>query len=371
VLGVLVVMAFRLRGRTPTLGTTASAAALAAALATAEALGSHAAALRPSSTPVPADAAHVLSASVWMGAVAALILALWPTPGFTIRDAATLAVGIRRRFAVLAGAGAVIVAITGLYAAGRQVASVDALLLTLYGRTLLAKTAVVALAGVFGACNFLLLRQLATGGRRRLVRASIVAEATVGGAAFLAAGVLTAAAPARGPSFAPPRPVVPVTLSRQVDDLILTVTVRPNRPGTNTIGIEAASTRRPPPAPIDALRFRLGSSSGTAAFPRSVGGGGWLTPAALERPGDERIDVIVTRGGHRLVVPFGWRVDPTDPARRVVVSSRRLSPIVNRAALLLLVAAPICAALALAAARPARSRPRAAPDSASRLEGFS
>ena len=373
VLGALVVVALRLRGRAGgrRRGTTAAAAAFAVALATTEALGSHAAALRPASTAVAADAAHVLSASVWMGGVAALVFALWPTPGFTLRDATAVAVGIRRRFAVLAGAGAVVVAITGLYAAGLQVSSVDSLLLTLYGRTLLAKTAVVTVAGAFGACNFFLLRRLATGGRRRLVRATIVGEASVGAAAFLAAGVLTAAAPARGPSFAPPRPVVPVTLSRQVDDLVLTVTVRPNRPGTNTIGVAAASTRRPPPAAIDAVQFRLGGSRGVAAFPRSVGGGGWLTPAALERPGDERLDVVVTRGGHRLVVPFGWRIDPADPARPVVVSSRRLSPIVNRAALLLLIAAPICVALAVAAARPARSRPRAAPDSASRLEGFS
>src|SRR5262249_41201836 len=154
-------------------------------------------------------------------------------------DAAALA----RPFAVLAGGSFLVVALTGLYAAGLEVTSIDGLLTTLYGKTLLAKTAVVGVVGALGGANFVLLRSR----NPPATRATIAAEAGAGALVLLAAGILTASVPARGPQFAAPRPVHAPTLVHQADDLLLTVNVTPNRPGTNTFKVQAISVLRPPP----------------------------------------------------------------------------------------------------------------------------
>jgi copper transport protein len=232
-----------------------------------------------------------------------------------------------------------VTAVTGLYAAGLQVASVDALVTTLYGRTLIAKAALVCLASMLGAANFALLRLV--GRSRSLLRMTIVGEAAVGVGVLLAAGVLTSAAPARGPQFAPQRPVVAAIVARQIEDIVVTASVRPNRPGLNVINVVAASTRRPEPAPIRAVSVALGG--GRVPLKR-VGGHGWLGTVSLQRPGAARMTVIVRRSGRELAAPVGWTVERTDPARAVVVSSRKLSTIVDPAALVVLLAAAVTAA---------------------------
>ncbi len=134
----------------------------------AHAATSHAAALDPKSPgAVVADAVHVLAAATWLGGVAALAIALWPAGAIGRTEASALARGCSRPFAELAAVGVGLVVATGLYSAGRQVASVDALLTTDYGHMLLLKTGVVVLVLGFGAANFALLRSPA---RSRLGR---------------------------------------------------------------------------------------------------------------------------------------------------------------------------------------------------------
>ena len=55
-----------------------------------------------------------------------------------------------RRSPWLAGGALLVAVLTGLIAVGTQVASVDALLTTNYGESLLAKSALMAAAGLFG-----------------------------------------------------------------------------------------------------------------------------------------------------------------------------------------------------------------------------
>src|SRR5262249_38484989 len=129
-----------------------------ALVAVCEALSSHSASV--SGVAVAADAMHLLSAALWLGSVAALAVAIWPRGVVGRTDARVLVAEGRWRFAVIAAAGAVGAAVTGLYSAGREVASVDALLTTFYGRALLAKTAAVTLAVLLGAANALLLRRV-------------------------------------------------------------------------------------------------------------------------------------------------------------------------------------------------------------------
>jgi copper transport protein len=327
-LAVLTVLALDVRE--PRLSARAAAVAVPAALglAAVDALGSHAAALPDRGGAVAADAAHILGAGLWLGALSALAFALVPIRGFRRVDAHAVARAVRGPFATLAGGSLLVVALTGLYSAGVQVASVDALLTTLYGRVLVVKAAIVLLCCGLGAANFLALRML---DRRRLARAlriTIGVEAVAGACALLAAAVLTASAPARGLVFGQPRPVRAPTLAAQVRDVVLSVTVSPNRPGVNLVRVVAASSRRPAPAAISGVSVR-----GT---PLRRVGGGWVGSVRLQAPGDASLAVLVRRAGASFAGRINWRVDPADPSRPVRFSSRRLASLVDPALVLVL-----------------------------------
>jgi copper transport protein len=314
-----------------------AAGALIAALAVTRALGAHATSVEPSAVAIAAHAAHVFAAAVWVGGVLALALAVATARG----GAGPLLRAIRRPFAWTAGLSVLALAVTGLYAAGAQVASVDALLETFYGRTLLAKTALVLVAVGFGLGNALLLRRGAASARL------LLAEAAAGVEILLAAAVLAASSPPRGPEFgassAAPTPLVVRTLG----DVLVTATVRPNRPGANLVSVAAVSTRRPPPAPIDRVLLRRGTA---LVALRRVAPGRWTGGVAFEQEGRRELAVVVERGGRRLTAAFAWAVAAPDPARPVVVSARRLAPLLDGAALALLLAAAAAAAV--------RRRPR-------------
>lgn len=347
VLAVLLLLALRLRARAPAVPAKAAAvAALAAsALAGISAVGSHAASLPHWHAAVIVDACHVLAASIWIGSLVALTIAL-----LTADDARPLATVIGRPFARLAGGSVVVLVLTGLYSAGLQVVSVDALLTTLYGRTLIAKSLLVVVCGSLGAANFLALRAL---NRRRLARTARVTlgvEAVAGAGVLLAAAVLTASAPARGPEFAAPRPVNAPTLAAGAADVVLSVTVSPNRPGANVVSVVAASSRRPAPAPI------LGIRTGGWTL-HSVGGNRWLGTIDLRSPGDTALPIRIRRAGSELATQVGWRVEPVDRSLPVRYSSRRLAPLTD-GVLVALLAALAAAAGALLYRLPLLHLPR-------------
>jgi copper transport protein len=141
--------------------------------------------------------------------------------------------------------------------------------------------------------------------------------------------VLTASAPARGPEFAAPRPVSAPTLAAGARDVVLSVTVSPNRPGANVVSVVAASSRRPAPGPI------LGIRAGGWTL-HSVGGNRWLGTVDLRSPGDTSLPIRVRRAGGALSTRVGWRVEPVDRALPVRYSSRRLAPLADGALVALL-----------------------------------
>jgi copper transport protein len=277
------------------------------------------------------DACHVLAASIWIGSLVALMIAL-----LTAENARPLATVIGRPFARLAGGSVVVLVLTGLYSAGLQVVSVDALLTTLYGRTLIAKSLLVVACGSLGAANFLALRALNRRRLARIARVTLGVEAVAGAGVLLAAAVLTASAPARGPEFAAPRPVDAPTLAAGAADVVLSVTVSPNRPGANVVSVVAASSRRPAPAPI------LGVRAGRWTL-HSVGGNRWLGTVDLRSPGDTALPIRVRRAGSELSTRVGWRVEPADRSLPVRYSSRRLAPLTDRVLLALLAALAVAA----------------------------
>ena len=163
--------------------------------------------------------AHILAGCLWVGGLIVLALVL---PGLERRDVLeTLA-----RFGRLAAAGVAVVVVTGLYGAGRQVASLDALLSTTYGGSLVAKIASVGATGALGLLGLLAVRRLRPS--MRLLRAEAVAAVGM----LVAASLLLSSAPARGPQFAPVARADRGTAlaSGYADDLLVDVSRRPIDP---------------------------------------------------------------------------------------------------------------------------------------------
>jgi copper transport protein len=307
----------RATGR-PVLVALAGAAVAVSAL---DALRSHAAAARGGSVPVAALAIHLLSASVWLGGVAALAVGLACARADGAR---ALAAACRGRFAVLAVGSAALVATTGVYQAGVEVTSLDGLLVSFYGRVLLLKTALVAVVLGLGTLNFMRLRR-----RGRLSSRLAVAELTAGALVLLAAGTLAASLPARGAQWGAPRPVRPVTIWAQQQDLLVAATIRPNRPGRNLVGVVVASSRRPAPAAVRQVSVRS-PGGGPLPLPQYASGR-YVGSINLPGSGAGVLDVVVRRAGHDVPARLRWRIETPDPARATVFARLRVSAIANPA----------------------------------------
>ena len=325
--GIAVALAAR-RPRAAVVAATGAAAALA--------LGSHAAAY--GLVPALVIAVHLGCASLWAGTVMAAAIA--------VRRRA--AAGLLRRLApVLAPAVAGLV-ITGLLALGRHVVNVDALLTSTYGRFVLAKTVLLVAAGAMA----LTARRAVAGRRSGVARRAVLGEAVLLALALGGAAALAAGAPARGPQFAPPAQAAPSVIeTRQIDDLIVSVQVKPNRPGANFVAIRVIDTRRPALAPVTGVRLTV---PGLATDARPSGEDEWqVAGLKIARAGALDLRVDVDRPGLPVSAAVRWTTGGAPAAARPVVSRRRLGPFATPLALALL-------ALLLAVAVGYRRRQRTA-----------
>jgi len=337
--------------------------ALGVILMAVQALTGHAAALAPhTALAVAADALHLLAAGAWVGGLLALVVGLFPLLKQNRAHFGALLRAGWGPFGRLAALSVGVLAATGLYSLGRQVASLDALLTTLYGRALLGKIGLMLAAGALGLLNALLLHPRVAAPLARLLRrpagwtpvsphrlpALVLAEASLGLVVFLGAGLATASPPARGPAFAPASQAVSSTASQSVDDLLVTFSAQPNRPGQNVFTVRTASTRRPPPAEVMRVMVRftfLGQDMGRASAEAGLIepglyqlGGNYLSLA-----GPWQVEVAVRRRGlEDSVAHFDWTVAAPGPARPALLSDRPWEPWLIRAA-----AAVVGAVLAL------------------------
>jgi copper transport protein len=336
-----------------------SAAALVLAIAGIEALGSHSVALESArAAAVAAYSLHVLTALLWLGALPALVLVLVPrVPGLPPREVVR---ACRGPFSTLIVISVTVLVVTGLYGAGRQVPEPGQLLSTSYGRTLLLKTALLAVVGGLGLVNSALLHGRRLDRPARLVRAPgggapsrrlIIAEALIGAVLLAAAGLLAETAPPRPAAPAVP-PATPLTRDTTVGDLVVSVSATPNRPGVNGFTVLAASSRRPPPAPIDRVTLKLGRSgeSGTLSL-RQIEPGRYFGTGRLDSAGPATITAVVRRAGERLTVTMPWRVSPRAVPPTVPRPEYRLAPYLNAIALCVLVLALIAGALRIVVRR--------------------
>ncbi|MEU4191728.1 copper resistance protein CopC [Kribbella sp. NPDC026611] len=285
-----------------------------------EALGNHAAALPSARTfALAATAVHAFAGLLWLGAIPALLVVLWRGPRAEVI----------RRFSVLAAGSVLLVLVTGLYSAGREVATIGSLVTGTYGQLLLLKTALLVGMGALGLLNAWRLR------RRSVPRRTIVAESSVGAVLLVAVAALVGQAPPSTTSAtAPPE----VTRSGFVQDLVVTVSATPNQPGVNWLTVLADSSRRPAPAPLDSVDLRIGDQTTRL---QHLTGARYFATYRADSTGAVRMVAVLHRGGQEYAVPIDWQV--SSPAARSA-PGRRLAPYVDGAALALLeIGIAVCA----------------------------
>ena len=303
------------------------ALALLVPVAIAEAASGHMASL--DAVAIFAMAAHILAAGVWVGGLIVLAVVL---PGLERRDV----LDTLRRFGKIAAASVAIVVVTGLYSAGRQVASLDALLSTTYGWSLVGKIALLGATGALGLLGFTAVR------RRRPSLPLLGAEAAAATGMLIAASLLLSSAPAQGPQFAPAPPTIAGTklATGQAADLLVDLAATPNRPGQNFVTATILDTERPPPAPLRrvTLTFSRGTQTFTARATR-LGANRWQAGTQLSEPGDWRISVAVERRGlPRATFATPWTVSsalPAPGARKARYPQQSLEPILTALAIAL------------------------------------
>ncbi|MEU3445777.1 copper resistance protein CopC [Streptomyces thermolilacinus] len=122
-------------------GLAVGGAIVAAGTAGTWALSEHASTGVQTALAMPLDVLHLLAVAVWLGGLAALLVALYRAP--------SIERGAVERYSRLAFGAVVVLAVTGLYQSWRQVGTWTALTGTAYGRLLLVKVGLVAvLVGV-------------------------------------------------------------------------------------------------------------------------------------------------------------------------------------------------------------------------------
>jgi copper transport protein len=176
-----------------------AAFALAVLLASGLSLSGHASEGPYAELAQLADWVHLVAAGLWAGGVIALVACVWPLAGELRRTAFA-------RFARLATVLVALLLAAGSYLAIVRLPAPSDLWEESYGRVLLVKLGLVALALAWGGFHHVVVRPaLARGGRDRFaarVRHSLLGEAAVAMAILLVAAVLVGSEPppAGGPA---------------------------------------------------------------------------------------------------------------------------------------------------------------------------
>lgn len=302
------------------------------------ALLGHSGAAKPLSVArVAADALHLTAAGTWTGMLVLAVVIVVPL----LRAGAEAAAAARfvlRRYAIPAAACLTVMAVTGLYLASDVVGSVDAAILTLYGRALLLKLVLVGIATSLGLVNALRIRRgLASASALR----TITAESLVALLVVAMAAILTSGQPAREPRFirTPTSSAVPV-VDGGVADLQEAVAVRPNQPGRNVVLVDVFDTRRPSPGPVRTVAVTVIGADGVRSDPvhaKLLADGRWSAPIDLNASGPVKLDVEVGRAGlPALDKVFSWTVaGKSEMSRQPVISMAPLRSPLRTAAIVL------------------------------------
>lgn len=216
-------------------------------LAIAPALAGHASIESPTGVFFPSDVLHVLAASVWVGGIACLLIAL---PAATRKlppaQRSRLLLAALTRFSPLALGSVVAIALTGAIQAYIDVRSVDGLVHTAYGQIVLIKAALLlALIGLGWVNRERVIPMLG-----RVVRAGsspggvgVLARRAMRGELALMLGVFVATATLI--AYAPPIDAAtgPFSANTRIGPAEMELTVEPARAGPNTIHLYLIDAR--------------------------------------------------------------------------------------------------------------------------------
>ncbi len=275
---------------------------------------------------VVAAAAHLVSAGVWVGGLALLVIGLWPVMRRGPRRQA-LAIGTAwRSFSPRAAGSTVLLAASGLYEAGRHVDGPDSLTASAYGLALLGKVVLVAIAlGLAGYHTLVVNDRLASRVGRRIGRgaswrprrrpftSTTALEAMVLVAAVGLAAVMTSVPTTKEVVAA--ANAVPNRLAETLDGTFVTFEALDDAPGRTRLVVRAASVTRPDPGPIETALVTLpAAGTGTRDVPLDAVEPGHWEGVTAEPAGDVwRVDVVLRRASAPdVVAPFSWH-RPADP----------------------------------------------------------
>ncbi len=282
----------------------AGAGLLAAGSMLADVLAGHAAAgPDPWRWPNIADQwAHFAGVGVWLGGLAALLVALGNAPG----DATAAA----RRFSSVAGIALGATALTGVLRAVDEVGRWSALLTTDFGRLVLVKAAFLVLLAALGAVNRYRSIPAVLATLRGLRRVGGV-ELAVAAAVLAVTGILT--------SLAPPRLVqeaaqavsaIAVDGSDFATSVRVHLEITPGYPGQNRFVARIADydTNEPVTAARVSLRFadpqRPGVGTSVLSLTRAADGTYLGQGTNLSLEGQWSITVLIERGLQSVEVPL-------------------------------------------------------------------
>ncbi len=229
-----------------------------------QSLLSHSAAEAQWLLPTLADWLHLSAAAIWLGGVVMLALVVAPaalTDRTYLKD---LGASIMR-FSPLAIGSVIVIYLTGIAQSIHFVGSPEALLLTAYGRVLLAKIILGIVMIGFGAFyqRYVAPRigaaeDKASRSAKRF-RTSILAEAAVGLLLLAAAGTLTALPAGRD---VVPDPATRVSImTRSADDLELSLGVTPSGVGDNQFAVRLVDANGNPVPGIQKVVLRFNNLS--------------------------------------------------------------------------------------------------------------
>ena len=345
------------RGSIPRLARSAAIAAGAAGACAGTALLGHSASGNGLQvTRVVADAAHVAAAATWAGTLLVfLMLRLSPVGRGTVPT--PVARGFLRSFGRPAAACVGVMVVTGIYLASGVVGSVDAALLTTYGRILLAKLTLVGLIGALALINHRRVRASGRGVGRTVALESILAIVVLGLTALLTSGQ-----PALESQFvSASRPATVPVLDSSVGDLQEALAIRPNQPGRNVAIVDIFDTRRPAPAPVRRVLVTFTGLDGSPLGPVSadrLSDGRWSVATNLAAPGSTSVEVTVQRAGLTDATHvYRWTVGGgLSTTHRATVSTRPIGPALRTIALWLM-AILVLSLFVIFGAKRFRSRP--------------
>jgi copper transport protein len=279
------------------------------------ALAGHASIESPVAVFFPSDALHVAAASIWVGGIACLLVAL---PGATRRlegpERATLLLAALARFSPIALGSVVVIAVTGVTQAYIDVRSLNGLLHTTYGQLIVVKTVLLICLIGFGWVN----RQRVIPALGRIVGdgrspagVGLLARRTMRGELALMLGVFGVTAALI--SYAPPIDAAtgPFSANTSIGPAELEITVEPAKVGLNTIHLYLIN------ATTGSQFTATKELTATAKLP-SKGIGPLILKPILAGPGHYVFDSTVLSPGGTWEIEFIDRVSEFEQFSRVL-----------------------------------------------------